>query len=60
MTECLELVDVSGCGEGECKICRSQRAPNLESEHGHLVYDALFDGQPMQFLEWKLRMSSFL
>jgi len=49
MTECLERVDVSGCGK--CEICRRRRAPNLETEHGYRVSDALFDGQPVQFFE---------
>ena len=44
MTECLERVDVSGCGE--CEICRRRCAPNLETEHSclaaeHIIISAL-------------------
>jgi len=48
MTKCLEHTD---CLDVAVEICRHPHAPNLESEHGYLVSDALFDGQQMQFLE---------
>jgi len=35
MTECVECVDVSGCGE--CEICRRRRAANLETKHSCFV-----------------------